>query len=164
MRMSNASRVIAIVCTGLYAGIIFGDRMGATYARPALSAPDFVLFQQIEHLHLRPLLLPLIAASVLAGLIWVWSMRTRWRTPEFWLAAVSTAAMIVVAALTRIVNFPIDDALMTWNAAAPPANARNLWVPWEHVHTIRAALSVAAFALQVLALNSGVQDHNTSSH
>ena len=28
-----------MVCTGLYAGIIFGDRMGASFARPKLLAP-----------------------------------------------------------------------------------------------------------------------------
>jgi uncharacterized membrane protein len=135
-------------------GIILGDRMGASYARLALSLADFIRFQQIQHLHFKPLLLPIIVGSVVSGLAWIWLVRSRWKSTEFWFAAGGTAAMIIAAALTRIVNFPINDALMTWNAAAPPPNARELWAPWEHVHTIRSALSVGAFALQLLALNT----------
>jgi uncharacterized membrane protein len=127
--------------------------MGASYARPALSAADFILFQQIQHVHFKPLLLPITAGAVFGGLIWVWLVRSRWRNTEFWCAAVSSVAMIMAAALTRIVNFPINDALMTWSAAAPPPNIRELWAPWEHVHTIRAALSVGAFVLQAFALD-----------
>ena len=153
MRLLGAVRVLAILCTGLYAGIIFGDRMGATYARPALSVEDFIRFQQIQHVHFKPLLLPIAVGAVLGGVIWVWLLRSRWRTVEFWLAAAGAAAMIVAAALTRIVNFPINDALMTWQAAAPPPNVRELWAPWEQTHTLRAAFSVAAFVLQVFALS-----------
>jgi hypothetical protein len=60
--------------------------------------------------------------------------------------------MVAVAAMTRLVNFPINDAMMTWSALAPPSNVRALWAPWEHVHTVRATLSVLAFVLEVLAL------------
>jgi uncharacterized membrane protein len=155
MRILNSSRVLAVVCTGLYAGIILGDRMGASYARPGLTVADFIYFQQIQHVHFKPLLLPIILGAVLGGLIWIWLLRARWWTAEFWLATAGTAAMVAVAVMTRLVNFPINDALMTWSAAAPPANVRALWAPWEQVHTVRATLSVLAFVLEVLALRVG---------
>jgi uncharacterized membrane protein len=154
MKIISVVRVISVVCTGLYAGIIFGDRMGASFARPALSAVDFVVFQQIQHVHFKPLLVPVTFAAVFGGLIWVWSLRASPRRAEFWLAAGGSTAMLLATVLTRVVNFPINDALMTWNAASPPYNLRELWAPWEHVHTIRAALSVCAFVLQVLALSA----------
>ncbi len=152
MRILNSSRILAVVCTGLYAGIILGDRMGASYARPALTVADFIQFQQIQHMHFKPLLIPITLGAVLGGLIWIWSLRARWRAAEFWLATAGTAAMVAVAVMTRLVNFPINDALMTWSAAAPPANVRALWATWEQVHTVRATLSVLAFVLEVLAL------------
>lgn len=62
--------------------------------------------------------------------------------------------MMSAAVLTRVVNVPINDALMTWNAASPPSNIRELWAPWEQVHSIRAALSVCAFVLEVMALSA----------
>ncbi len=152
MRILNSSHVLAVVCTGLYAGIILGDRMGASYARPALTVADFIRFQQIQHVHFKPLLMPIVLGAVLGGLIWIWSLRSRRRTAEFWFATGGTAAMVAVAVMTRLANFPINDALMTWSAAAPPANVRALWAPWEQVHTVRAALSVLAFVLEVMAL------------
>jgi len=154
MKVLMVARVAAVFCTGLYAGIIFGDRMGASFARPALSAGDFIVFQQIQHTHFKPLLVPVTFAAVLGGLLWLWSMRASPRGAQFWLATAGTAAMLLAAVVTRVVNFPINDALMTWNAASPPHNVRELWAPWEQVHTIRAALSVCAFVLQVLALNA----------
>jgi uncharacterized membrane protein len=148
----SAPRVLAVACTGLYAGIILGDRMGASYARPALTVADFIRFQQIQHLHFKPMLIPITLGAVLGGLIWIWLSRSRWRTASFWLVTTATASMVAVAAMTRIVNFPINDAMMTWRAAAPPSNVRDLWAPWEHVHTVRATLSVIAFILETLAL------------
>src|ERR1700722_13005660 len=78
MNIITAPRVLAVVCTGLYTGIILGDRMGASYARPALSVTDFIRLQQIQHVHFKPLLLPPIVGAVLGGLIWIWLLRSRW--------------------------------------------------------------------------------------
>jgi len=44
-------RVVAILCSGLMAGLMFGGRMGAAFARQALSASSFVQQQQIIHIH-----------------------------------------------------------------------------------------------------------------
>jgi hypothetical protein len=44
-------RVVAILCSGLMAGLMFGDRMGPAFARQALSASSFVQQQQIIHIH-----------------------------------------------------------------------------------------------------------------
>jgi uncharacterized membrane protein len=153
MRIVDLARIVCVVCSGIYAGVILGDRMGASFARPALTDSDFVLFQQIQHVHFKPLLLPMTVCAVLGGLIWVYSLRSRWKEPPFWLAAAGCAAMIAAVALTRAVNFPINDALMTWRAAAPPSDARALWASWEHAHSVRAVLSLGAFVLQVFALN-----------
>ena len=128
--------------------------MGASFARPALSIVDFVVFQQIQHVHFKPLLVPVTFGAVIGGLLWVWLLRASPRGAQFRFAAAGTAAMLLAAVLTRVVNFPINDALMTWDPTSPPDNVRALWAPWEHVHTIRAALSVCAFVLEVVALNT----------
>jgi hypothetical protein len=50
------------------------------------------------------------------------------------------------------VNVPINDQLMTWSMESPPANVRELWAPWERVHTIRTVLAIGAFILEAAAL------------
>ncbi len=62
MRVLALLRFIAVLSTGLVAGIYLGDRMGASFARPELSPSSFVKFQQIQHVHfvkMMPVLLGL---------------------------------------------------------------------------------------------------------
>lgn len=144
--------VIAVVCIGLIAGIFLGDRAGAAYARPQLSVSSFVQLQQIVHVHFVKMMPPLIFAALLTGLAWLLMVRAQWKTAGFWLIAVSTGAIFANLVMTRVVNVPINEQLMTWNIAAPPANVRELWAPWERVHTIRTVVAVCAFVLEVVAL------------
>lgn len=79
-------------------------------------------------------------------------IRSRSNSPEFWLVALAGLIIIVAAALTLRVNTPINNQLMTWDPASPPANWQSIWARWEHVHTIRTILWLCAFALESLAL------------
>lgn len=146
-------RAIAVFSTGLYAGIILGDRLGATYSRAALSPQGFVIFQQVQHVHFKPVMMPLTLLALLSCVLWVALAARRPRGLQFYLAALGALCFIGAFVITRIVNFPINDALMTWSAAAPPGNLRQLWAPWEQAHTVRAALSVGTFALQICSLS-----------
>ncbi len=152
MSVLTLVRIIAVLFSGLFAGILFGDRMGASYGRPQLSASSFVQFQQIQHVHFAKLMPPLILTAIAAGLGWLFLVRALWNTAEFWLIALATAAMICAAVLTRAINIPINNQLMTWSVSAPPANIREIWLRWESVHTIRTILCLGAFALEVAAL------------
>jgi uncharacterized membrane protein len=147
-----AIAVVAVICAGLLAGISLGDRAGATYARIELSDSSFVQFQQVVHVHFVKMMPPLVLSALLTSLIWLLMVRSQWRTAEFWLVAASTAAIAVGAVLTRTVNVPINEQLMTWSIAAPPANVRELWAPWERVHTIRTFGALGAFVLEAVAL------------
>ncbi len=146
-------RVVAILCCGLVAGLMFGDRLGPAFARQALSASSFVQQQQIIHIHYVRLLPVLSLSSILGALAWLFLVRARWNGAEFWLVLLAVVAIAAAAALTVRVNFPINAELMTWNVAAPPANWKEIWSPWEKVHTVRTVLWVGSFALEVSALS-----------
>lgn len=152
MTLLTIVQVMAVVCAGLLAGIFLGDRAGFAYARPALSASSFVQCQQIIHRHFVKMMPPLSITAVLAGAAWLFLLRTQWRDAEFWLIAVSTCGFAFNLVMTRAVNVPINNQLMTWSVADPPANLRELWAPWERVHTIRTIVAVGAFVLEAVAL------------
>jgi uncharacterized membrane protein len=76
----------------------------------------------------------------------------QWRGAEFWLVAASACGLMCVAAVTLVVNVPLNNQLMTWSVAAPPANVRELWAPWERVDAIRTAVTVGAFVIEAVAL------------
>lgn len=73
--------------------------------------------------------------------------------PGFWLVAVATAAILFIFLMTLAVNVPINEQLMTWSVESPPANVRELWAPWERVHTIRTVAAIGAFILEAAALS-----------
>jgi predicted DNA repair protein MutK len=67
MTVVGVARFVAVLSTGLVAGILFGDRMGATFARPALPASSFVTFQQVLHLRFVPVMPILRTALAVLG-------------------------------------------------------------------------------------------------
>jgi hypothetical protein len=151
MRTLTAVRVVAVGCVGLYAGILLGDLAGAAQARPQLNASSLVQLQQIIHARFVFIMPALVAATVIAGLTWLFLIRSN-RAAEFWLVVGAMAGVLFCALLTRLVNVPLNDQLVTWSVAFPPPNVHELWMPWEGAHAIRTVVAVAAFVLAVGAL------------
>ncbi len=146
-------RVVAVVCTGLLAGIFLGHRAGAYYALKEISVSSFVQFQQVVHVHFVRFMPPLVLTALLAALAWLLMVRSHWRSAEFWLIAASTCGIALIAAMTRAVNVPLNNQLMTWNIATPPSNVRETWVPWDRVNTIRTFVAAGGLILEALALS-----------
>jgi len=146
-------RVIALVCIGLLAGIFLGYRMGPAYALRELSPSSFVQFQQIVHAHYVRFMPPLTLVALLSALAWLFIIRAKWTSAEFWLVTASAVGIALIAGVTRGISVPLNNALMTWNVASPPANLRALWAPWERVNTLRALVATGVLAAQALALS-----------
>jgi uncharacterized membrane protein len=80
-------------------------------------------------------------------------VRSQWRSAEFWLIAVSTCGIVLIAAMTRAVNVPLNNQLMTWDIAAPPSNLREIWAPWDRVNTVRTFVAVVVLIFEAVALS-----------
>ena len=152
MNLLPIIRFIALVTTGLLAGIFLGDRMGLGFARPALPVSSFVQLQQIQHVHFVRMMPVLQIAALLSTLTWLFLLRSEVRSSQFAVIALAAVCLLVVFGMTMAINVPINNTLMTWNASAPPGDAMDIWKRWEQVNTIRAIISPIGFALQVLGL------------
>jgi hypothetical protein len=97
-------RFVAVLATGLVAGIFLGDRMGASFARPALSPSSFVTFQQIQHVHFVKMMPILIGIAILSSAAWLVLIRSRIASVEFVFLALGVLAYISVIVVTRMVN------------------------------------------------------------
>jgi hypothetical protein len=150
MTLLEIVRTIAILSTGTFAGILFGDRMGASFARPALDVSSFLQFQQVQHRYFQRLMPPLMLTAILTTLTWLLLLRAQWSSVQFCILAVAMAAIALASGLTLRVNIPINKQLMTWSVENPPANVTEVWSRWEKVHTIRTVLWLAAFTLEVV--------------
>lgn len=154
MRFLAVVRFLAVLSAGLVAGIFLGDRMGASFARPALSPSSFVTFQQIQHAHFVTMMPILIGIAILSSVAWLVLIRARVGSAEFLFLALATVATISVIVLTRTVHVPINSQLMTWTASSPPPDVMGIWARWEQAHTVRTVLAVLGFALELSAFGT----------
>jgi uncharacterized membrane protein len=152
-------RVIAVITTGLAAGIFLGHRMGVSFARLVLSPSSFVQLQQVIHRYFVRMMPPLMLGAVGTSIAWVVLSVGRPPSLAFWLVAAAALAMVVAAVLTRVVNVPINARLMTWRVDAPPADLVTLWAPWERIHSVRTVLAVAAFVAEVIGMAISANVH-----
>ena len=148
----NLFRFLQLLTAGLYTGLLFADRIGVTPVRPQLPASSFVLFQQQLHIRFVILMPILLFTSLLTGVISLVLLRRELRTKTFLFTAVATLCTLIVIVLTRSVNVPINEALMTWQVSSPPPNVMELWSPWEQTHTIRTIVSLIGFSSLLLAV------------
>lgn len=146
-------QVIAIVCTGLAAGVFLGHRAGVSYARHHLNPSGYVHLQQLIHVHFKRMMPVLQIGAVAGSLLWAILLISRQAMAEFWLVVLAFIAMLSIAIMTRAVSIPLNNKLMTWDVHAPPLDLMKLWQPWETVHSIRTVLAMGAFVLQVIALS-----------
>jgi uncharacterized membrane protein len=144
---------VGVVSAGLLAGIFLGHRAGLHYAVPQLSASSFVQLGQIIHAHYARFMPPLVLTALASSVLWLAMVRAQWRTAEFWLVATSACAILAILAVTRAVNVPLNNQLMTWSVASPPPNLQQLWAPWERVNTLRTVLATGALVLEAVALS-----------
>jgi uncharacterized membrane protein len=140
------ARFFQLLLMGLYTGILFGDRVGVTPIRPKLPIASFVLFQQELHLRFGKLMPVLIIGSLLAGIIALVLLRRNYQSRDFIFTTIATLCTVCVAILTLLINVPVNETLMTWQASAPPENVMQLWEPWEGSHTIRTVIALVGFA------------------
>lgn len=151
--LSTVVEVAAVVSAGLVAGALLGDRVAASQARARLEAASFVTFMQTWHTHFVRFVGPLMLIGVVAASAWLVMAWPHGNGMERALIAASIAGLVVVAGITATVNVPINAQLMTWNAAAPPANLAARWAPWERAHTARALVAAAVLLLDAVALS-----------
>lgn len=150
MRLSRLVGTVQVLVTGLVAGIFVAILVTGP-ARLALEPAALVQLQQGMHLIFQQMMPPFAMTAILAGVVWMISLRKQFRSARFFFAALSTLSALAAAIVTFTLNFPLNDLLMTWNPGAPPTNVRELWLPWERDHMIRTVLYVVSFVSAVTA-------------
>ena len=152
MSRLSVIRVTAVFCSGLMAGLLFGDWLGPSFARSAMNTSSFVQFQQVVHINYLRTLPALSTVALAAPILWLVMLRSRRDTAESKILLSATIAIVIGYTITFVFNVPVNNQLETWSIAAPPANAREIWSQWEKAHVIRTIFWVGGFLLETVAL------------
>jgi uncharacterized membrane protein len=153
MGLLTILRVVAVVSAGLLAGIFLGHRAGLHYALSELNPSSFVRLGQTMYAHNARFMPSLVFTAPASSVLWLVMVGSQWRTAEFWLVATSACGIVAIVAVSRAVNLPLNQQLMTWSVASPPPNPQQLWAPWERINTLRSVLATGALVLETVALS-----------
>jgi len=152
MKRLTTARVAALFCAGLMAGLLFGDWLGPSFARAAMSESSFIQFQQIVHINYLAALPALSTIALVTPIVWLVLLRKQRDSAEFKILAVAIITIAVGFTITFVYNVPVNDQLEKWDFANPPANAREIWSTWEKAHVVRTVFWMSGFFLESLAL------------
>jgi uncharacterized membrane protein len=134
------------------AGLLFGDWLGPSFARAAMSTSSLVQFQQIVHINYLRTLPALSTLALAAPILWLVILRSRRDSVEFKILVAAAVSIAIGYTITFVLNVPVNDQLETWNAAAPPPNAREIWSEWEKAHVVRTVFWTVGFFMETLAI------------
>jgi Domain of unknown function (DUF1772) len=143
---------LGLFCLALVAGIGVEITLNNGVLR-ALPATTFVpLHQRRERAHAR-LMPPLVTLALLATL----GVALSWgeQPARLWLTFASGLAILVVIAVTLVVEVPLNRRIQRWRPDAPPDNWRTLRDRWMRSNDLRTVAAVAALALLVAGVALG---------
>jgi hypothetical protein len=138
----------ALVLLGLVVGSMFGIWRG--YDITTYSPTTFIDVHQGAVRGLNTLLPALAAASLVLVLILGVMARNRPAVLGLYIAA--ALAIIAGGIITRLLNQPINDQVMTWTAANFPADWSSLRDRWWTWHQARLAVTLGAQLLLIAAI------------
>ena len=136
-------RLFNIVFAALVAGGMFIIWIGYD---PVTFSPSTYVEQQQNAIRALNFLMPLLGgATVLLTLLAAFMQRKDRKA--FVLLIVGAAFLIMSGLFTRFANQPINDTVMTWEIARPPANWTELRDQWWGFHKLRTFCGLIALVL-----------------
>lgn len=145
------AQLLALACIGFSTGIYVSDWAGGRLFRLEADASSAVFYQQVIHIQYQMFMPVFVFGAVLGTGVWLFLIRERWRSLEFLCVAIAFASALAIAIMTVSVSVPINNTLMTWDRASPPADFHEQWAPWDQVNAARCVLASLAFVLSLVA-------------
>ena len=150
---------VATVATGLFAGLIWTFAVAIDRAEERLGPVAYATWRQFLIRDLDRGILPVLVLTVLAPLVALVALRHRRGSTAWRLAAVSFLIYLIgVMAYTVLLNVPINNAMLDWDAASPPSDWADQRDRWDLLNTIRTPVTIAVFVGYLLALTGLVRD------
>ncbi|WP_328807774.1 DUF1772 domain-containing protein [Nonomuraea antri] len=144
----GASRMVALLLVGLYAGGVFFTVIAPSVAR--MPGAAYVRYWQALNADygraMPPLLLAGIAAMIVAAVL---SWRSGW--PVFGVTVAALVLVIATVVLTLAGLEPVNRIADAWDPDRLPADWPELRRRWSNLHLVRTGLAVAAFACLIVA-------------
>jgi uncharacterized membrane protein len=141
--------IVNLFFTGLLAGEEFVIRFGVRTSVSSLDDEAHIRVRQSLILRLR-ILVPLVFALALLSGVAVLALAGSGAGFVFRCGGLLT--LIAFIAITMTGTVPINQAVLGWCPASPPADWRRLVRTWERLDTFRTLAALAAFVLSLIGM------------
>ncbi len=151
-------RIVHLIYTfgiGLFAGLLYTFQQGVIPTLNTLTAIEYTKVEQglIRSLDAFPT--GVIVVANLAMFLPLYPLARLWkeRHTAYWrLTALGWALFFFgVGVFTIVLNVPINNTVLTWNPAAPPADWETARNTWNTLNAIRTPINYLSFLLMIWA-------------
>lgn len=155
MRSIRVVHLVFTFCIGLFAGLLYTFQQGVIPTLNTLTAVEYAKVEQglIRALDAFPT--GVIVVANLAMLLPLYSLVRLWkeRRSFYWrLTALGWLLFFFgVGVFTIVLNVPINNAVLAWDPAAPPADWETARTTWNTLNAIRTPINYLSFLLMVWA-------------
>lgn len=155
MRSIRIVHLAFTFCIGLFAGLLYTFEQGVIPTLATLTAVEYAKVEQglIRALDAFPT--GVIAVANLAMFLPLYPLVRLWKARHlrYWqLTALGWALFFFgVGVFTIVLNVPINNAVLAWDPAAPPADWENARNAWNSLNAIRTPINYLSFLLMIWA-------------
>ena len=142
--LALAATYLNLLAAGLLAGEEFIVRFGVRGPVGRMPERPQIELRQALIRGMRVLVPSVFFVALLSGAAATWLDGDG---PALWLRGAGLAALLTFISVTLAGTVPINQAALTWDAAAPPPQWRALVARWETLDTVRTIAAVGAFSL-----------------
>ncbi|HAJ37510.1 MAG TPA: DUF1772 domain-containing protein [Chloroflexi bacterium] len=155
MRSIRIAHLLFTFGIGLFAGLLYTFEQGVIPTLNTLTAVEYAKVEQglIRALDAFPTGVIVVATiSMLLPLFPLLRLRHLWRTTYWRLTALAWVLFFFgVGVFTIALNVPINNTVLTWDPAAPPADWQTLRDQWNRLNAIRTPINYVSFLLMIWA-------------
>ena len=141
---------LAILLSGLAAGIYFYQLMGGTPAYKSVSAGTFIEFHKSLDKYMSKRMPPFFLAGLVTSILWLALEWHRYNSLYFSLIALAVILLVVGIVATIKGNAGINTQIQTWNPEQYPDNwavYRDKWLAYFNVRIVTGILSFICLLL-----------------
>lgn len=155
MKSIRLVHLIYTFAIGLFAGLLYTFEQGVIPTLLTLNATEYARVEQglIRSLDAFPT--GVIVVANLAMLLPLYPLVRLWkqRNTAYWRFTALAWALFFfgVGIFTIVLNVPINNAVLAWDASAPPADWESARNAWNNLNAIRAPINYASFLLMIWA-------------
>lgn len=155
MRSIRIAHLVFTFSIGLFAGLLYTFQQGVIPTLNVLNAAEYAKVEQWLIRSLDAFPTGVIVLANVSMLLPLYPLARLWRvrSSTYWrLTALGWALFFFgVGVFTIVLNVPINNAVLGWDPAAPPADWSTLRDQWNSLNAIRTPINYVSFLLMIWA-------------